>query len=48
MSRYTQFDSLTFSHDFMRNVENIFNIFEIIADGVSHDLGEKDYHRLKK
>jgi hypothetical protein len=36
MSRYTQFDSITFSDFFIRNVDAIFNQFDILGDGISH------------
>ena len=48
MSRYTQFDSITFSENFIRNVDLIFNLFEVLGDGIAHELTVKDYERLNK
>ena len=48
MSRYTQFDSITFSDNCVRNVDGIFQLFDVLGDGISHQLTQDDYERLKK
>lgn len=48
MSRYTQFDSVTFSEEFVRNVDVVFNLFDVLGDGIAHELTVKDFERLNK
>ena len=36
MSRYTPFDSITFSDNYIRNIDTIFHMFDVLGDGISH------------
>ena len=43
MNKYTRFDSLTLSQEMASNIDRLFELFEIIENGVSHELTYEEY-----
>lgn len=48
LSYKSQFDSVSLSERILANLEKLFDVFEVLEDGVSNELSVEEYRSLER